>query len=123
MKQGRSLKEAKAEKAAKKRRARRRKRVLVLLVELLILFTLLGIGYAMSKYGKLQLNMFEDGDIVKNEGVEKEGYTTIALFGGDSRDGELGAGTHADTIIVASIDNDTKTVLEKNKKTELEYNN
>lgn len=110
MKQGRSLKEAKAERAAKKRRAKRRRRVIVLLVEIIILFTLLGIGYVMSKYGKFQLNMFGDGDIVKNEGVEKEGYTTIALFGGDSRDGQLEAGTHADTIMIVSIDNETKEV-------------
>ena len=110
MTQGRSLKEAKAERAAKKKRARRRRRVIVLLVELLILFTLLGIGYVMSKYGKFQLNMFGDGDILKNEGAEKERYTTVALFGGDSREGELEAGTHADTIMVVSIDNDTKEV-------------
>lgn len=110
MKQGRSLKEAKAERVAKKRRARRRRRVIVLLVEFFVLMVLLGIGYVMTKYGKFQLNMFEDGDIVKNEGVEKEGYTTIALFGGDSREGELEAGTHADTIMIVSIDNETKEV-------------
>lgn len=110
MKQGRSLKAAKAERVAKKKRARRRRRVIVLLVEILILMMLLGIGYVMSKYGKFQLNMFGDGDIVKNEGVEKEGYTTIALFGGDSREGELEAGTHADTIMIASIDNESKEV-------------
>ncbi len=110
MKQGKSLKEAKAERAAKKRRARRRRRVIVLLVELLIFFTLLGIGYVMTKYGKFQLNMFGDGDIVKNEGAKKDGYTTIALFGGDSREGELEAGTHADTIMIVSIDNETKEV-------------
>lgn len=110
MKQGRSLKEAKAERAAKKKRARRRRRVIVLLVELFILFSLLGIGYVMSKYGKFQLNLFGEGDIVKNEGVKNEDYTTIALFGGDSREGELEAGTHADTIMIVSIDNETKEV-------------
>ena len=110
MKQGRSLKSAKAEQAAKRKRARRRKRVVFLLVEIFTLMILLGIGYVMSKYGKFQLNMFGDGDIFKNEGVEKEGYTTIALFGGDSREGELEAGTHADTIMIVSIDNETKEV-------------
>lgn len=109
-KQGRRLKEAKAEKAAKKRRAKRRRRAIVLIVELLILFCLLGIGYVLTKYGKFQLNMFEQGEIQKNQGVEQEGYTTIALFGGDSREGELEAGTHADTIMVVSIDNETKEV-------------
>lgn len=110
MKQGRSLKAAKAERAAKKKRAKRRKRVIVLVVEILILIMLLSIGYMMSKYGKIQLNMFDDGDILKNEGAEKEGYTTIALFGGDSREGELEAGTHADTIMIVSIDNESKEV-------------
>ena len=110
MKSGKSLKQVKAERVAKKRRARKRKRIVVLLVEIFTLFVLLGIGYVMSKYGKFQLNMFEDGDIKKNEGTEQEGYRTIALFGGDSREGELEAGTHADTMILVSIDNDTKEV-------------
>ena len=107
---GRSLKEAKAEKAAKKRRARRRKRAFFMIMEFLILFVLLAVGYVVVKYGKIQLNAFGDGDIVFNDGVEQEGYTTIALFGGDSREGQLEAGTHADTIIVASIDKETKEI-------------
>ena len=107
---GRSLKAAKAEKAAKKRRARRRKRAFFMITEFMILFILLGVGYVMTKYGKIQLNVFGDGDILINDGVKQEGYTTIALFGGDSREGQLEAGTHADTIIVASIDNETKEI-------------
>lgn len=107
---GRSLKEAKAEKAAKKRRAKRRKRAIFLIVELLVLFVLLAVGYVMVKYGKIQVNLFEDGDIKINEGVSQEGYTTIALFGGDSREGQLETGTHADTIMIAAIDNKTKEV-------------
>ncbi len=110
MKQGRSLKEVKAERAAKKRKARRRKRVIVLLAELFVLAILLGTGYVMTKYGKFQLNLFREGDILVNDGAKKEGYTTIALFGGDSREGQLEAGTHADTIMVVSIDNATKEV-------------
>ena len=107
---GRSLREAKAEKAAKKRIARRRKRAIFLIVEILILFVLLAVGYVMVKYGKIQLNVFGDGDIQINDGIEQDGYTTIALFGGDSREGQLEAGTHADTIIVVSIDNETKEI-------------
>lgn len=109
-KSGRGLKEAKAEKAARKRKARRRKRAIFLIVEILILFSLLAVGYVMVKYGKMQLNVFDDEDIQINEGIKQEGYTTIALFGGDSREGELEAGTHADTIIIASIDNETKEI-------------
>lgn len=107
-KNGRSLKEAKAEKRAQKRRAKRRKRAIFLLAEIFILFILLAIGYVMTKYGKMQLNVFGENDIRVNEGVEQKGYTTIALFGGDSREGQLEAGTHADTIIIVSIDNKTK---------------
>ena len=110
MKQGRSLKEAKAERAAKKRRAKRRRRTFVLIAEIFTLFILLGIGYVMNKYDKFQLNLFGEGDILFNEGVKQEHYTSIALFGSDSREGQLEEGTHADTIMIASIDEDTKEV-------------
>lgn len=110
MKQGRSLKEAKAERAAKKRRVKRRRRAFVLVAEVFTLFILLGIGYVMNKYDKFQLNLFGEGEILFNEGTKQEHYTTVALFGGDSRDGQLEAGTHADTIMIVSIDDDTKEV-------------
>lgn len=106
----RSLKAAKAERAAKKRRARRRKRAIFMTIQFMILFVLVGIGYVMVKYGKIQLNAFGDGEIVITDGIKQEGYTTIALFGGDSREGQLQAGTHADTIIIAAIDNETKEI-------------
>ena len=109
-KRGKRLKEVKAEQAKKRRRAKRRKRILVLTIELLIFVTLLGIGYVLTKFGKIQTHIFTDGAIVINDGVTQEGYTTIALFGGDSREGALEAGTHADTMIIASIDNKTKEV-------------
>lgn len=44
----------------------------------------------------------------KNE-VAK-GYRNIALFGVDARDGELGKGTRSDTIIIASINQDTQEI-------------
>lgn len=110
MKQGRTLKDAKAERAAKKRKVKRRRRVFVLLAEIFTLMILLGIGYVMNKYDKIQLNLFGEGDILVNEGAKQEDYTTIALFGGDSREGQLEAGTHADTIMIVSIDKETKEV-------------
>lgn len=110
MSRGRRLRDVKAAQAAKKRRAKRRRRVLVLILEILILIILLGIGYVMTKYDKFQVNSFGEGDVHINEGISQEGYTTVALFGGDSREGQLEAGTHADTIMVASIDNETKEI-------------
>jgi len=105
-----SLRAAKAEKAAKKRRARRRKRVVVLMLEFLLFFVLLCIGYVLLKYEKIKSDDFDASNILVNEGVSQKGYTTVVLFGGDSREGQLEAGTHADTMMVASIDNETKEV-------------
>lgn len=39
-----------------------------------------------------------------------EGYTNVALFGVDSRDGNLGEGNRTDCIIVASLNNETKEI-------------
>ena len=104
------LKEAKAEKAARKRKIRRRKRVAVLFAQIFIFLILLAIGYVLSKYEKIKSNDFDGSNIIVNEGVSQEGYTTIVLFGADSREGQLGSGTHADTMMIASIDNHTKDV-------------
>jgi hypothetical protein len=51
---GKSIREAKAERAYQKRRALKRKRVMVLLVEVLILLILLGIGYVMTHFDAIQ---------------------------------------------------------------------
>lgn len=110
MEQGRSLKKAKAERVAKKKRALRRKRTIFLLVEILVLCFLLCTGYVITKYGKLQFNFLGKDDLIRNEGVREDEYTTIALFGGDSREGKLGAGTHSDAIMLLSIHDQTKEI-------------
>lgn len=107
---GRRLKDVKAAQLAKRRRAKRRRRVMFLITEIFILFALVVVGYGMIKYGKIDKNTFEKDSIKVNDGVKTEGYTTIVLFGGDSREGNLGAGTHADTMMIASIDERTKEV-------------
>ena len=81
-----------------------------MLAEIVILAVLLAVGYVILKYDKFQVTSFDEGDIKVNEGANQEGYTTVALFGGDSREGQLEEGTHADCIIVATIDNQTKEV-------------
>lgn len=106
----RSLREVKAERLAKKRRIKRRKRMVFLLVEVLLLVFLLGVAYAVQKFEKIQSDSYDSTQIETNNGIEQKGYTTVVLFGGDSREGELGAGTHADTMMVVSIDNKTKEV-------------
>ena len=55
---------------------------------------------------------FENVDV--NQSVEEnqvmKGYTSIALVGLDSREGELDGDVNSDTMIIASINNDTKKV-------------
>lgn len=106
----RQLKAVQAAKARKKRRNRRRKRAIILIVEIIILLMLSGTAYVMAKYDKFQKVDINSDDIKVNEGVKLEGYTTMALFGGDSREGQLEAGTHADTIIIAVMDHDKKEI-------------
>lgn len=86
------------------------KRMAFIFTELLIIAALSFATYGMFKYSKFQVNVIDKNQIIINEGGEKEGYSTIALFGGDSRDGGLGEGNHADTIMLVSIDNSSKDV-------------
>ena len=106
-KKKKQLKAVQAAKMRKKRRNKRRKRIFVLTAEVIILTFLLGTAYVMAKYDKIQRVEIDSENVTVNEGAVKEGYTTVALFGGE---GQLGAGTHADTIIIASIDNKTKEI-------------
>ena len=65
-----------------------------------------------NKLGMLDYNQLDEEDLGINDGLDdnQEGYTTIALFGLDSRDVNSDTGNRSDTILVASIDNKTKDV-------------
>lgn len=104
----RELAAVRAAKARKRRRRKKRLRAVILFFETIILIALMGTAYVMAKYDKFQLVGIDNIEI--NEGIDLEGYTTIALFGGDSREGQLEEGTHADTIIIAAIDNESKDI-------------
>lgn len=47
---------------------------------------------------------------ISSEVEHEDGYTNIALFGLDSREGDLGKGNRSDTIMIASLNNETKEV-------------
>ncbi len=72
-----------------------------------------GVVFAASKLNKLDRQEVAD-DIVVNKEVEEQdlgtGYLNVALFGTDSRDGQLEKGTRTDCIIVASLNKETKEV-------------
>ena len=99
---------AKREEILRKRRKRKRRRILVLVIEVIILAALSVVAYGIFKLGSLNHLSLN----VDNNGWTQEGYTNIALFGTDSREGaaENGELVRSDTIIVASLNNETKEV-------------
>lgn len=60
-------------------------------------------------YDKNVLDTTTDKDKIKTVDLG-DGYTNIALFGIDPRDGEFENGTHTDTIMIVSINNKTHDV-------------
>ena len=105
-------------KGGKKRGTKRKKkRGLIVAVEILVILAVLFGFWLISKLDKLQHPDVGDGDTTVNETIEEDtvatmsGYTTVALFGLDTREsGQLGKGNRSDTIIIASINNDTGEV-------------
>ena len=89
------------------------KKVAVCLSGVILCLVATGAVYAAAKLQKLDKDEDYDAeDIVVNQEAEEtgEGYTNVALFGIDSREGELEIGTRSDCIIVASLNNKTKEV-------------
>lgn len=83
---------------------------------LFVVFLILTISYVSAnksyKYNQMDIRPIKNSDLVVNEGVKEQtkGYTTIALYGVDSRDSNLDTGTNSDAIILLSINKDTKEV-------------
>ncbi len=68
----------------------------------IILLLILGAGlFVFAQLGRIDRVKLRD--VLVNTGIGKSGYRNIALFGVDSREGELESGTNSDTIMVASI--------------------
>lgn len=82
------------------------------MVGLVVCLATSGVIFVAAKLGKLDTEKIDASDIQVNKEAEEtgEGYTNVALFGIDSRSGELEKGTRTDCIIVASLDNKTKEV-------------
>lgn len=108
-----TVKKKKTSAAAARRAKKKQKRIILFMVEILVLAVLVAILYTVLKTGNIQkITVNEDNittelneNVVNNEALK--GYRNIALFGVDSRDGGLGKGTRSDTIIIASINEDT----------------
>lgn len=90
------------------RRKRRRKRMIVLLVEVILLAMLSMAAYAMFVLDKMDFTLLNEDklEVYRDTGP----YTNIALFGLDSRGGEIDGGVQSDCIMIASINNETDDV-------------
>ena len=91
------------------------KAIVLLVAELLVACILIYVAYTVffkvdvTKVGKVTMDEQVINESINEgvaENVEMKGYTNIALFGVDSREGELTKKTRSDTIIIASINND-----------------
>lgn len=93
---------------------RRRRRRILFGIEIFILLILIGGVFIYAKLGKMNFTDLDFSKIGVNTGVSDnnvmKGYTTIGLIGLDGRDGEMKSGARSDTMIIASINNDTKKV-------------
>ena len=99
-----------------KKNKRGKRKVILFIIEVLVLLVLAVGLFVLSNVQRLNSDPIEEGNIIINNNissVESEvltGYTNIALFGVDARDGILKAGAHSDVIMIASINNATKDV-------------
>lgn len=89
------------------------KKIGVCLCGVILCLATSGVVYVAAKLGKIDTEEVPIEDIIVNKEVEevvREGYTNVAIFGIDSREGELELGTRSDCIIIASLNNKTKEV-------------
>ena len=113
--------------------AKKGRKIVILALEVLLLVIMFGVLWVVTKVtdedeGVKHVEISTD-DIIINEGVKnpvntdnagetnaeaesvkKDKYRTIALFGLDSTIGELTKGTRSDTIMIASLNDETKEV-------------
>lgn len=104
----------KHKKSGKREQAKKqRRRIILFIVEIIILLLAVVVLYAVlsgTGSGKVEL---KESDIIIDEKVKEaeettmKGYRNIALFGVDSTTGALTKNTRSDTIMIASIDQDT----------------
>lgn len=111
-----------AAKNAKRAKARKKRKIVIFTVEIIVIAVLLGAIWLLRDFGKAENGTkggplivdFKEEDLTVNEQVQTnthmQGYRNIALFGVDSRTGELTKGTLSDSIMIASINQETGDV-------------
>ena len=106
------------------RKPKSKKKKILFAVEIIVLLVFIGglyvYGQLNTKLDKIQQPVLDESKIQVNQEVQDSidsetstltGYTTYALFGIDHRDKNTAlGGENSDTIIIASVNNDTKDV-------------
>ncbi len=92
---------------------------IILIVEVILILILVPLVFIYAKLNMVQRATASDVDkarIVINTNVDEntqnilKGYTNIALFGADSRDGSLEKDARSDSIMIVSINHESKEV-------------
>ena len=84
----------------------------VLLAMFILICVIYVKNYARMKYNEMDINEISEDQLLTNTGVKDatSGYRTIALYGVDSREQNLGSGTNSDSIMIASINESTQEI-------------
>ena len=100
--------------SAREKAKKKRKKIILFIIEIFVLIIMVGVLYAVLKTEKVGKMELAPEDLVINEDVKEREETTnmkeyrnIALFGVDSTTGALTKNTRSDTIMIASIDQET----------------
>ncbi len=100
--------------SAKQRAQKKRRKIFIFAAEIVVLLVALFVLYGVLQGEKVGRVEIKESDIIMNEKVAEneslKGYRNIALFGVDSTAGEIRKNTRTDTIMIASINQDTGEV-------------
>ena len=102
--------------SAKAKAKKKRKRILLFMGEVVLLAVMLLVLWGVTRTEKVGHLEIPEEEIVVNESVSEEqlevmkGYRNVALFGVDSTTGALTKNTRSDSIMIASINLDTKEI-------------
>ena len=114
--QAKSASGGKKKVSAKAKAKKKRKRILLFMGEVVVLAVMLLVLWGVTKTEKVGYLEIPEEEITVNESVSEEqlevmkGYRNVALFGVDSTTGALTKNTRSDTIMIASINLDTKEI-------------
>ncbi len=100
----------KPKKKNKKRKKNLFLKTVIILIMIIVILAGILVGYVYSKFAKIEHENIDKNEIEINADVPQyEGYFNVLLLGVDSRENEY-TGTLSDSIMIVSINQDTKDV-------------